>query len=505
MIAVVWVPDFVLQAVLRQQNRSVDELAACVVTPPGRRDGGAPLQGVSEAARALHITPAMTLAQARSCCPELGVIERDPVAEAALRDSLRDLAVDFSPRIQCGQDEVALDTAGTERLFGPVETLARTLIHSAEKRGIYVRVGVARTRVLANWVARRCDAAKAWQLLPAASTAEQRFTAELPLASLPLSPDTLRTLQRFGLTSVGDFLALPAKRIAERLGVSAARLHRQLREKHDDGLDPEQAELVFEEKRRLEEPLGNLEPLAEILREMLDSLLERLVARGYAARQLGMTLRLVGAEPYATRIRMGAPTRERDVLLRLCRLRLADMPPAAPVEHVHLWGEPVPQRLQQLSLFMPSGPAPARLSVTQARIAALCGAERVGSPMPSHDYQQDTFSLEVLQPPKAASELSQQGDATTAAPVLGWALRRKRPPSIVEVVVANGRLQSVRANNWSRSVKKAWGPFRHAYNWWYSNRGQLEDIYDVQLQDDVRIRLRYCARSARWWLDGWYD
>src|SRR5205814_1340779 len=57
-----------------------------------------------------------------------------------------------------------------------------------------------------------------------------------------------------------------------------------------------------------------------------------------------------------------------------------DQPPRAAVERVVLAAVPEVVRAAQLGLFNPAGPSPERLATTLARLAALCGAERVGAP-----------------------------------------------------------------------------------------------------------------------------
>src|SRR5207245_2905690 len=77
---------------------------------------------------------------------------------------------------------------------------------------------------------------------------------------------------------------------------------------------------------------------------------------------------------------LAAPTRDVKTLLTCLRVELEARPPRAAVERVVLAAVPEVVRAAQLGLFHPPGPAPERLATTLARLAALCGPDRVGAP-----------------------------------------------------------------------------------------------------------------------------
>src|SRR5207249_463423 len=77
---------------------------------------------------------------------------------------------------------------------------------------------------------------------------------------------------------------------------------------------------------------------------------------------------------------LAAPTRDVKTLLTCLRVALETRPPRAAVERVALAAVPEVVRAAQLGLFSPAGPSPERLATTLARLAALCGADRVGAP-----------------------------------------------------------------------------------------------------------------------------
>src|SRR5438093_449741 len=110
-------------------------------------------------------------------------------------------------------------------------------------------------------------------------------------------------------------------------------------------------------------PLARLTPPPEIA-----ATLER-----WGIRRLGDLARLPAAE-VATRLGPAGAAR-----VRVARGE-RERPPRAAVERVALSAVPERVRAAQLGLSSPAGPSPERLATTLARLAALCGPERVGAP-----------------------------------------------------------------------------------------------------------------------------
>ena len=104
----------------------------------------------------------------------------------------------------------------------------------------------------------------------------------------------------------------------------------------------------------------------------------------------------------------------------LTRVELEARSPRAAIERVTLRAEPALVRAAQLGLFAPPGPAPERLATTLARLAALCGADRVGAPT----------VVDTHRPGAAAVMPFTLAPAEATAPcVPGWlVVRALRPP-----------------------------------------------------------------------------
>ena len=195
----------------------------------------------------------------------------------------------------------------------------------------------------------------------------------------------------------------------------------------------------------------------------------------------------------ARAIRLPSPTRDVKTLLTLVRLELEARPPGAPVAGFSFTAHPDQPRRAQLALFGPPALSPDRLATTIARLAALLGADRVGSPRAVDGHRPERFSLAAYTPPPPPDF------ASAAPPGRGlMAVRVLRPPVPLEVLTEESappssadkqshRLLSLKSSApdaappISGAVKVAAGPWSLEEGWW-SQEPVARDYWDVELQ-----------------------
>lgn len=551
-IAALWAPDWPLQALVRAEP---ERAGVALAVDGGSSETGGVLVAVTPRAHAAGVRPGMRASAGRVLCPELVVLRRDPELERSATEALRDAAFAFSPRVEL--DEVRagwayLDVTGLERLVGPAATVARGLARAGEKLGLGLRVGIARTKTLARLVAR---AGEGCQVLPADVRRERRFLDGLPLSVLEPDPATAAALTRFGLTTVAELRALPRERLAARLGPGAARLYRRaVGEEEGGGLAPMARPADYVERILLDWAIAELEPLAFVLKGLLDRLVARLSLAGLVAGDLHLSLAYEAGGGCERSVRVASPTRDVRALLELCRVHLSEHPPEAAVQRVAASVTPEALRPRQLSFFAPAGPAPEKLAVTLARLHALCGPDRVGAPRPLDSWVSDRFVMSPFElgttaaPPEPSAE---QPPPRT--------LRRFRPPLEIEVLCAGERPTSVSGRGFAGGrVVSCQGPYRRSRPWWetratprteapsggepahtaartpvssalrhgvdtagsaHPSRGAArstapppvvavargDEAWDVTLGDGRAYRLSRDPREERWVVEGWYD
>ena len=143
------------------------------------------------------------------------------------------------------------------------------------------------------------------------------------------------------------------------------------------------------------------------------------------------------------------------------------------------------------------------LGVTLAQLKALCGDDKVGTPLLRDSYGEDGFELGHFE--GRSRRVSSGGYRG-----LRMCLSRYRPPRPLRVRLLKQRPALVLGEGFGGRVIGCSGPFRVNTEWWRSRReeldgGSIRDIYDVQLLGGVTYRVAYCYPQQTWWALGWYD
>jgi protein ImuB len=512
-IACVHLPLFPLAARLRSEPELLRE-ALIVVEGNGN---AARVVAATRLARSAGIRPGLTLPQARALCPKLVARPRDEECERAAQEALLEVAEGFSPRIEDAGDGVSyLDVDGIERHFrgeSPELELGRELIAAAERTGLSARVGIASSKLAARIAAGLPDSPV---VVPDGE--EAGFLAPLPLARLAPEVDVAATLEQWGVRSVGDFARLPKERVASRLGRAGRELHATARGLDPRPLIPREPPPVFHEGMALEWPLVSLEPFLFVGKAALERLCQRLEARGLACARLGLELKLEPDGHQTRTIDLPAPSRDTKTLLTLVRLDLEEKPPGAPVAGFTFLAWPDRPREAQLSLYGPAALSPDKLATTIAKLFALLGADRVGSPRAVDGHRPERFSLVEYTPPPPP-EVRREPRAGRGL----LAVRVLRPPVGIEVITETPedtpegapepRPSEVRTQATEDADKKlriegrvkvASGPWGLEEGWW-SDEPVGRDYWDVELATGGLYRVYRDHATGEWFADGIYD
>lgn len=531
-LACLHVPLFPLAARLRSQPDLAPEPVA-IFTGNGH---AARVVAATRPARRAGLRPGMTLPQARALVPDLQVHPRDPAGERSAQETLLEIAESFSPRVEdAGEGLVYLDIEGLDRYvsrsapkqspkLGPEHDLGGSLAVAGQVAGLPIWVGIASSKLAARVAAEIPDSP-----LIVAAGEEADFLAPLPLARLTPETETIATLDTWGLHSIGDFAALSKNEVSSRLGRTGHRLHLQARGLDSRPLIPHPSPPVFREGMDLEWPLVNLEPLLFIARGALERLCRRLEQRGLGCARLDLSLRLEPEGLHERSLQLPSPTRDARTLLTLIHLDLEQQPPAAPVVGFTLAAQPDRPREAQLSLLGPVSLPPDRLATTLARLFALMGSERIGSPRTVDGHRPERFALIDYNPP-AAPDIRPEVSRSRGL----MAVRVLRPPLPVEVVTTTAAVTWSTADSTDSPtpdatdserpveilsvvregsdkepsiqgrVRVASGPWRLEEAWW--SRDPVDrDYWDLELTDGGIYRLYRERRSGQWYADGIYD
>jgi protein ImuB len=229
-------------------------------------------------------------------------------------------------------------------------------------------------------------------------------------------------------------------------------------------------------------------------------------------------------------LQLPAAMRDPKVLRTLLLLDLESHPPSQAIDIVTIEIDPVPSRIVQYSLLERALPSLETLATLTARLCALVGESRCGSPVLLDTWRPDGFEMRRFAPSSQLPVSSSQPDfasvsceacragAASAAKADGsqqpeargsLILRRFRPPIAVRVTVERGRPIRIaidRRGMPGGHVERAAGPWRSSGAWWNDSAAAWDrDEWDAALSDGSICRLFHDRINDRWFLDGILD
>ena len=309
--------------------------------------------------------------------------------------------------------------------------------------------------------------------------------------------NAFRLLHRWGIHTLGEFAALSREQVVARLGSIAAGLWDRAAGRAERPLRLVRAPEIFAEAMELEHEVETLEPLLFILRRFLEQLATRLEATYRVAAILELQLTFREGPPHVREFSIPAPTSEVDVLFRVLSTFLEGLSAAAPIVGVALSAQPARPERRQFNLFESGLRDPNKFFETFARLQALLGADRAGTPIAEDTHRPDAFHLETP-----------RFDETRPAPKpcvsdshLGPQLQRYRPPLPANVQEQNGCPVRVFS-------EKAFGEITGTRGPWYGSGESWAERAWERIEWDVEIGgelYRLAQQGGAWFIDGAYD
>ena len=520
--ACVCVAEFPAQTLLRLRPELQSEPVAVL-------EGRAPLETICSFNKHAYQKGAvlgMTRLEAEGIAG-LRLLTRSMEVEAAARAVLLECVAHFSPRIEeASEDAVCafvLDIAGTELLFGPAEMLAQRLRTALLAAGFRASIAVS-----ANFHTARLKAAATRGITVISEGQQATALAKLPLAALSLREEHasrvpgdrssslgwssgvpsdrssslgwLETFAIWGIRTLGELAALPEVDLIARLGTQAGYWRDLARGVAPHTFQPIEADFTLKELFEFETPVEQMDSLLFIGARMIDCLVERAATRALSLASLTVEMSLEAGLEHKRVIRPALPSVDRKFLLKLLQLEIAAHPPQAAVLSLTLTAEAGQSGKVQLGLFAPQMPEPSRLDVTIARLKAIAGEDRIGSPVLEDSHRSGSFRMEGF----AASNASTVSKTTRPR----MALRRMRPPVPVRVKLRATKPAAFSAPEGNFDITAAYGPWRNSSCWW-SSAGWDEEEWDVLTQAGngtavACLWVRDCAQD-KWRLEAYYD
>jgi protein ImuB len=480
--AVLCVPDFALRA-LRRSDPGLCGRAVALVEGDGRR------ARVTEAsAEARGVAPGLAATLAMSRCPGITLRQRDPAAEVEAHRLLLAAAFTLSPRVEstrggcCTVDLRGADPARTEALM-------RLTAAELAGAGLPARIGAGATPLLASYAAQCAE--------PVLVVRDPGgFLAPLPLAFAEPSPAQEEILRGWGIGTLGGLTALPKAEVGRRLGTDGVLLWERAAGEAARVLRLVEPARSFAAEWSYEPPVESIEPLFFKLRRFAERVALELRGAGFVAEKLSLTLLLEDETDHRREFRLPEPGADVEGWLRVLNAHLGTVRTDARVAGVRLVAAPARPPEKQDGLFDTGLRDPASFWENIARIAAIVGDDRVGTPAPVDTHRPDAFVLE-----RPAEAVAPPADAPVHPPC-GPTLRRFRPPWPVRVVCDAGSPARLEGGRLEGDVRAALGPWRSAGDWWKPQAWSVE-TWQVELARGGVYQIA-CAEGG-WCVEGMLD
>jgi len=323
-------------------------------------------------------------------------------------------------------------------------------------------------------------------------------------------------LHKWGIHTLGQLAALDKEQLGARLGPEAIRMWERANGRSNRLLKLIRPPESFQESFEFEREIETAEPLLFMLRRFLEQLAVRLAAIYLVAKELTMRITFGNKQIYERVFKIPQPTNDVDLLFRMLQTHLENFRSEHPIVAVALSAEPIKPAGEQFGLFETTLRNPHQLSETLARLTALLGGDRIGTPVLEETHRPDAFRMQPFgstgfQPVGQAGVLACKSNDRQDARLphsqdgcapLSPALRRFRPAVSASVLQDEDTPTHIRSGEMSGKIIDERGPYFLSGNWWNEKSwGRAE--WDLQLQNGELVRVH--ERDGVWKIDGVYD
>jgi len=302
----------------------------------------------------------------------------------------------------------------------------------------------------------------------------------------------LAILRKWGIHTLGQFAALDKEDIGVRLGPEAVRMWERANCQSNRMLKLVRPPESFQESFEFEREIETAEPLLFMLRRFLEQLSLRLSGIYVVAKELTLRITLGDKQIYERVFKIPQPTNDIELLFRMLHTHLENFKSEHPITAVALTAQPIKPAKQQFGLFETTLRNPHQLSETLARLTALLGSDRVGTPVLDNTHRPDAFRIEPFSwaAVESAVPSGQNRSHALRTPHTTAALRRFRTGTYV------------RSGNFRDKIVEQRGPYLLSGNWWDEKSWKRAE-WDLQLENSALVRVH--ESDGTWQMDGIYD
>ena len=351
---------------------------------------------------------------------------------------------------------------------------------------------------------------------------------ELGAGSSESTERILAILHKWGIHTLGELAPLDKEELRNRLGADAVRLWERANGTATRLLKFVQPPESFDESFEFDHEIETAEPLLFMLRRFLEQLAVRLGSIYLVAQELTLRISFSNSrqvrlgtdssdwrnesavvatatrtdkQTYERVFKIPQPTNDVDLLFRMLQTHLENFRSEHPIVAVALSAQPIKAAKEQFGLFETTLRNPSQLSETLARLTALLGADRVGTPVLEETHRPDAFRLEPFT--WAVESAVPSGESSHALRTAhATAVRRFRPAVAASVLLDADRAAHVRSADIRGNVIGQRGPYLISGNWW-DEKSWARVEWDLHTENGEVLRVH--EAEGTWKIDGVYD
>ena len=275
--------------------------------------GGDPrMRGVvstcSYEARKFGVHSAMPLREALQRCPEGLFLPVRGWRYAEVSRQIMALLSEYTPLIEpLSLDEAFLDLTGSEQLFGPAESIARTILSRIETElGLTASAGLAYNKFLAK-LASDPEKPRGFVVITRENALE--VLADLPVGKLwGVGPKTAAQLGLIGITTIGGLREVGPKVLESKLGESGIHLYQLAYGVDDRAVVSEESTKSIGHEITFQTDSDDRDFLAGVLLWLVEQVARRLRQQQLQGRVITIKLRDSSFKTITKRITLERPT-----------------------------------------------------------------------------------------------------------------------------------------------------------------------------------------------------
>ena len=506
---VIWLPDLPIEYVRLSEGWPNTVPVALYESHQGRQI----LKYVSQDAQQAGLKPAMRLTDARALCPSTRFRQFEPIHLKNWLRAIGKWAWRYSPVVGTYPEDLTLwiDMTGAMHFYDDETDLLSSVSADFKDAGLTSYIGLAPTYGAAFALA-HFTAKPGQPVFCGHSRAELvAQMAPMPVSALRISPIVASGLIRSGLTRIGDLTAISRSALHVRFGSDIILRRDQMLADIDEVLTPLIWQAPIMITRSFYEPLAGLEPMQEMVRQLVEEMADLLLQKQGLTRQLEIGWQRVDGSIGRRWFRLSRPRRDRRLLLRLTEKLAEQIDAEFGIEYAWISAQKLSEGLPETLQL--DGREHAADSIQQLidHLGARLGSDKVRSLRACTDWQPeasqksvpaDTDSEHIYWAMPDLDHLSAPRPLRLVSPareVSAIALLPDHPPGQI-------RLQK---QTWH--ICRASGPERIGPRWWDVNARSYmsRDYYRLETETGARLwvyreGLPERGDEMRWFLHGYF-